>query len=91
MRQAPLFLAITRPPMYWGIPFLYWSVWVTVSGLSLLVLPFRIVVFLSAGVYALVWALSQYEPDFGRLIWVRFRKTPATQTRSAHGGHLYRA
>ena len=91
MRQAPLFLALTRPPMMWGIPFVYWSLWITVSGLLFLFLPFKPVVFISVGIYAAMWTLSQYEPNFGRLLLVKFHKTPRTKTKSDHGGNLYRA
>jgi len=31
-RRAPLFLALTRPPMVWGIPVPYFAVWFGISG-----------------------------------------------------------
>jgi len=77
--------------MVWGIPVPYFAVWFGISGFCYMLLPFKIVFMITGAIYAVMWSATQYEPKFGTLLPIVFRRTPAARNKSHHQGHMYRA
>ena len=91
MRQTPVYLAHTRPPMPMGIPYGFWILLFCLTGGLVLTVNWKASVLIVLTLYGLMWALAQYEPRFGRILWVSFKKISTTKNKAQNGGNLYRA
>lgn len=87
--RSPLFLGLTRPPKYLGLPIGYLMVLATGT-----ILPFvwtkSFVFFLIGGIaYPVLWVLSEREPHFFDLLRVSYGRVRETRNRRHWGGDSY--
>jgi type IV secretory pathway VirB3-like protein len=87
--RSPLFLGLTRPPKYLGLPVGYLAV------LSMgIVLPFiwtksLIVLLLGAPTYGVMWFVADKEPKFFEVLRVSYGKVRSTKNASYWGGDSF--
>lgn len=90
-KQTPLFLGLTRPPKYLGLPVGY----LVVLGMGT-VLPFiwtkSMVFFLIALVaYPILWFVADREPHFFEVLRVSYGSVRPTKNRALHEGDSFGA
>ncbi len=89
--RSPLFLGLTRPPKYLGLPVGYLAV------LSMgVILPFiwtksLMILLLGAPVYGVMWVVADKEPKFFEVLRVSYGKVRGTKNASFWGGDSFGA
>lgn len=89
LERTPLFLALTRPTKYLGLPIEYLVI--LASGV---VIPFMwtqklIVLFAGVPVYIVLWFAADREPNFFAVMRVSFGTMARTKNRMIWGGDSY--
>lgn len=89
MRQTPVFLGLTRPPKFFGLPIGYFI------GLLLgAVIPFIALnewkfMLLIPVVYPVLWLIADRNPHLFEILATIYSRTPPTKNRKLHGGDSY--
>ena len=86
----PLFLALTRPAMVWGVTYSFFVVTLLVTGLAFVWTGRFSALLLSLPLHILGYVACLRDPRRFDLWWVRLRHTLPTQTRYFWGGNSYR-
>lgn len=89
LEQSTLFLGLTRPPKYLGLPVTYLMILAMV-----VVLPFiftKSFVFFGSGIiaYPILWFIADKEPRFFEVLAVSYGKVRGTKNRAVWGGDSF--
>lgn len=76
MRETPLYTGLTRPAMMLGLPVLYCVLTLGFAAALFMVLPWKFAFVASAGIWGVFRLLTEFEPNFGWILWVVLRRTP---------------
>ena len=89
--RSPLFLGLTRPPKYLGLPIGYLVL--LAVGTALPFVWTGSFVFFAAGLvaYPVLWVASEREPHIFELLAVSYGRVRETRNRALHGGDSYGA
>ena len=86
---APLFLGLTRPARFAGLPVAYFALWGGGSTILFLLVETVFVAVPSALVYLALRTVSEREPHFFEILRVAATRTPRTPNRARWGGDSY--
>lgn len=89
-QRDPLFLALTRPAMVWGVTYSFLVVNLVATGIAFVWTSSFLTILVAAPVHLLGYVACLREPRRFDLWWVRLRYTLPTQTRFFWGGNSYR-
>ncbi len=89
--RAPLFLGLTRPARYAGLPVAYFAIWG--GGSTILFIIFETIwIWLAAGIaYLILRVLAEREPAYIEITAAILKATPPTRNRRVWGGDAYDA
>lgn len=87
--RSPLFLGLTRPARYFGLPVAYFGLWSGTSGIGLIVIESLWVIPVAALSYVGLRILAEREPAYFEVLAVAARQTRRTRNRGVHGGDRY--
>ena len=86
---TPLFLGLTRPPKYLGLPLGYFLALSVGSVLPFVLFDSMWFLLLFAFGYPPLYLVSDKNPHLIELIIVTTSRTPKTANHDRHGGHVY--
>ena len=89
-QRDPLFLALTRPAMVWGVTYSFLVVNLVVTGMVFVWTSSFLTFLVGVPVHLLGSVACLREPRRFDLWWVRLRYTLPTPTRFFWGGNSYR-
>lgn len=87
--QSPVFRGMIRPPKLMELPVMFFMVWLFGSTLLFVWLQHWIVLFISGGLYAALWAGARWDEAFMDVFVTTLQETPPTPNRKIHGGDSY--
>ena len=88
--RDPLFLALTRPAMVWGVTYSFFVVNLVLTGMAFVWTGSVLTLLLGGPVHILGYVACLRDPRRFDLWWVRLRHTLPTPTRFFWGGNSYR-
>lgn len=86
---APLFLGLTRPARYAGLPVGYFALWGGGNTIVFIVLETAWVGVLTLTSYIALRLIAEREPAFFEIVAIVLRTTPRTRNRKIWGGDSY--
>lgn len=87
--RAPLFLGLTRPPKYLGLPVGYLAVLSMGTVLPFIWTKSISVLLLGLPVYGVMWLVADKEPKFFEVLRIAHGKFRSTKNAEAWGGDAY--
>ena len=89
--QAPLFLGLTRPARYAGLPVGYFALWGGGSTITFIVLETAWIAVLAIISYIILRVIAERDPHYFEVIANVLKATPPTRNRRIWGGDSYDA
>ena len=89
--EAPLFLGLTRPARYAGLPVGYFALWAGGSTIAYIVLETAWIAALALLSYALLRVIAERDPHYFEIVANTLKVTPPTRNRRIWGGDSYDA
>ena len=88
-RRAPLFLGLTRPARYAGLPVGYFALWSGGATITFIVLETAWVGIAALAAYIALRIVAEREPAFFEIVAAVLKATPPTRNRRIWGGDAY--
>ncbi|MBO9468245.1 VirB3 family type IV secretion system protein [Tropicibacter sp. R15_0] len=89
MRETPVFLGLTRPPKFFGLPIGYFIGLMLGALIPFVALDEWKFMLLIPVVYPVLWLIADRNPHLFEIMATVYSKTPPTKNRKIHGGDSY--